>query len=125
MATNDDYKHTIKDYSYRFGGIETIFKNQKSNGFNIEKTVNASEKAYQTMYAMVCTAILFLTIFGADYCKNTRCYKNEKIETHKKYKDKGIVRVKSIFNTGLTLFNRAINSIVYKRIPMKFILYDV
>lgn len=125
LATNGDYNHTIKDYGYRFGGIETIFKNQKSNGFNIEKTVNASEKAYQTMYTMVCTAILFLTIFGADYCKNTRCYKNEKIETHKKYKGKGIVRVKSIFNTGLTLFNRAINSVVYKRIPMKFILYDV
>ena len=42
LATNGDYKRAIKDYSYRFGGIETVFKNQKSNGFYIENTVNCS-----------------------------------------------------------------------------------
>ena len=35
IATNCDYKHTIINYSYRFGGIETLFKNQKSNDFYI------------------------------------------------------------------------------------------
>ena len=30
LATNGDYKHTIIDYGYIFGGIETLFKNQKS-----------------------------------------------------------------------------------------------
>ena len=110
------------DYGYRFGGIETIFKNQKSNGFYIENIVNASEKAYQTMYALVCTAILFLTILGTEYSKNSKCYRKVKIETHKTYKDKGRIRIMSLFNTGLTLFKRAINSMIYIRIPIRFIL---
>ena len=125
LATNGNYRQTIIDYGYRFGGIETIFKNQKSNGFYIENIVNATEKSYQTMYALVCTCILFHTIIGTDYSKNTRCYKNIKIVTHKKYKNKGLVRVLSLFNTGLTLFKRAINSRIYIRIPIKFILYDI
>ena len=125
LATNGNYRQIIIDYGYRFGGIETIFKNQKSNGFYIENIVNATEKSYQTMYALVCTCILFHTIIGADYSKNTRCYKNIKIVTHKKYKSKGLVRVLSLFNTGLTLFKRVINSRIYIRIPIKFILYDI
>ena len=28
LATNGNYRQTIIDYNYRFGGIETIFKNQ-------------------------------------------------------------------------------------------------
>lgn len=88
IATNGDYKHTIMDYGYRFGGIETLFKNQKSNDFYIESINNATEKSFTTIYTLVCTAILFLTILGCDYSKNTRCYKNTKIETHKTYKKK-------------------------------------
>lgn len=125
LATNGSYKHTIIDYGYRFGGIETIFKNQKSNGFYIENVVNASEKSYQTMYALVCTCILFHTILGIEYSKNTKCYKNVKIETHKKYRKKGKIRVLSLFQTGLTLFKIAVNSLKYIRLPVNFILYDI
>lgn len=125
LTTNGNYRQTIIDYGYRFGGIETILKNQKSNGFYIENIVNATEKSYQTIYSLVCTCILFHTIIGTDYSKNTRCYKHIKIVTHKKYKNKGLVRVLSLFNTGLTLFKRAINSRIYIRIPIKFILYDI
>ena len=63
--------------------IESVFKNQKSNGLYLEAINNASEKAYNTMCTMACTVVLFLTIIGADYSKNTNCYKNEKIVTHK------------------------------------------
>ena len=125
IATNGDYKYTIIDYGYRFGGIETLFKNQKSNGFYIEAVNNATEKSFTTMYTLVCTSILFLTILGCDYSKNSKCYKNTKIETHKTYKNKGKVRVMSLFQTGLTLFKLAINSFKYIRIPMRFILYDI
>ena len=69
-----DVKHAIKNCSHRFGSIECVFKNQKSNGFYLENINNASEKAYNTMYTMACTVILFLTIIGADYSKNTKCY---------------------------------------------------
>ena len=125
LATNGDYKHTIIDYGYRYGGVETLFKNQKSNGFYIEAVNNATEKSFTTMYTLVCTAVLFLTILGCEYSKNTKTYKNTKIETHKNYKDKGKIRVMSLFQTGLTLFKLAINSFKYIYIPVRFILYDI
>ena len=88
IVTNKDVEHAIQNYSHRFGSIECVFKNQKSNGIYLETINNASEKAYNTMYTMACIVVLFLTIIGADYSKNTKCYKNEKIVTHKVYKDK-------------------------------------
>ena len=69
-----------------------------------------------------------LTLLGADYSKNSRCYKNEKIETHKTYMINGKrikKRIMSLFNTGLTLFNRAFCSCKYIRLPFTFILYDI
>ena len=32
----------------------------------VKNIVNATEKSYQIMYALVCTCILFYTIIGAD-----------------------------------------------------------
>ena len=52
-------------------------------------------------------------------------YRFDGIETHKKYKKKGKIRVMSLFQTGLTLFKQAINSFKYIRIPFRFILYDI
>ena len=76
------------------------------------------------MYSIACFSVLFLTIYGADYTKNTKCYKNVPLSTHKVIN--GIkTRVMSLFNIGLTLFNLAYQSSVYIRIPYKFILYDV
>lgn len=64
-------------------------------------------------------------MLGIEYSKNSKCYKNIKITTHKNYVKKGKVRVMSIFQTGLTLFKLAINSLRYIRIPFNFILYDL
>lgn len=76
------------------------------------------------MYCFACIGVLFLTILGANYTKNTRCYKNTKIKTHTT--SHGIkIRIKSLFNTGLTLFHRAFNSSQYVRLSFRFILYDV
>ena len=125
IVTNKDVEHAIQNYSHRFGSIECVFKNQKSNGLFLEAINNASEKAYNTMYTMACTVVLFLTIIGTDYSKNTKCYKTEKIVTHKVYKNKGKVRVMSLFRIGLTLFHRAVNSLKYIRLPIRFILYDI
>ena len=36
IATNGKTNEAIRHYSHRFGSIETIFKNQKSNGFYLE-----------------------------------------------------------------------------------------
>lgn len=128
IITNGNPNNAIRDYSYRFGGIECVFKNQKSNGFNLEKISNANIKAFSTMYTFTCICVLYLTILGADYCKNSSCYKNEKLTTHKIYSKNGKrikTRVMSLFNVGLTLFKRAINSLKYIRLPFSFILYDI
>ena len=90
----------------------------------MESTVKASLKYFESMYTIACFTVLFLTIFGTDYTKNSKCYKEVKIQTHKKFKD-GRKRVISLFNIGLTLFNKAFNSLKYIRIPYSFTLYDV
>lgn len=115
LVTNGDPTRSIKDYGYRFGGIETMFKNQKSNDLYLEDTVKASLKYFESMYTFVCFSTLFLTLFGADYTKNSKCYKKHKLVTHKKINGKS-VRVMSLFKIGLTLFKRAFNSTIYIRI---------
>ena len=88
--------------------------------------INLKKKNTIFLYSTIASIVVFfLTITGADYSKNTKCYKNEKIITHKVYKDKGKVSVMSLFKIGLTLFHRAINSTKYIRLPIKFILYDI
>ena len=119
IATNSDPKRAIKDYGYRFGGIETIFKNQKSNGFNLEKINNATLKSFTSMFSLVCFSITWLVMLGSDFTKNRNSYKNFGLDTHKNGK-----RVVSLFKIGMTLFKRAFNSPIYIRIPFTFILYD-
>ena len=77
------------------------------------------------MYYLVCFCTLFLTIFGADYTKNSKCYRNVKLTTHKRFKDGSFKRVMSLFNIGLTLFKLAYNSSKYIRVPFSFTLYDI
>ena len=123
LATNKNLNRAIRDYSYRFGGIESIFKNQKSNGFFMESTVKAKLKYFESMYAILCTVTLYLTILGADFAKNTKSYTNVKISTHTNSHGKKI-RIMSLFKTGLTLFQIAFNSQKYIRLPFHFTLYD-
>lgn len=128
IVTNGSTKRAIKDYGYRFGSIESVFKNQKSNGFYIESVVKADLDYFTSMYTLVCFSTLYLTILGADYSKNSSCYKNVKITTHKYFIENGIrvkKRVMSLFNTGLTLFHLAFNSSRYIRLPFSFTLYDI
>ena len=76
------------------------------------------------MYTIACLGVLFLTILGADYTKNSSCYKNITIKAHST-RNGNKVRIISIFNTGLTLFNLAFNSSRYIRISYRFMLYDI
>lgn len=124
IVTNAEPNRAIKDYGYRFGAIETLFKNQKSNGFRIESISRCSLKYFQSLYSFVCLSSLFLSIFGACYSKNSRSYKHIKLITHKIINGSR-KRVMSLFNVGLTLFHLAFNSCVYIKIPYNFILYDI
>lgn len=128
IATNNNIETAVKDYSYRFGSIECMFKNQKSNGFYLEKISNMSINAFTNMYSILCTCVVYLTIIGADFSKNTKSYKHIKITTHRIYNIDGKKvkkRIMSLFNTGLTLFKIAFNSYIYIRLPMSFKLYDI
>jgi len=125
IVTNGDPKRALKDYAYRFGSIECIFKNQKFNGFYLENTCNASLKYFQSLYTFVCISTLFLTILGTVFAKNDRPHKHVTITTHNKKSGPGKRRVLSLFNTGLTLFKRAYNSSTYIYIPFNFVLHDV
>ena len=65
LTTNKNLNRAIRDYSCRFGEIESIFLNQNSNEFFLESTV-----------------ILYLTILETDFAKITKSYTNVKISTH-------------------------------------------
>lgn len=69
LVTNWNSKRTIKDYSYRFGGIKSVFKNQKSNGFYLENTINCSLDYFKSMCCFACIGVLYLTILGSNYSK--------------------------------------------------------
>ena len=116
IATNKDVEHAICNYSYRFSTIEFLFKNQKSNGFYIEKISNASLEAFTNMYTVCCIAVTFLTIVGTDYTKNTRAHKNHRFTTHSYRTINGVkkrVRIMSLFNVGLTFHS---NYMIFSRL---------
>lgn len=127
LITNLNSKDAIKTYSKRFGAIEFFFKSQKSNGFYLESTTISDLKAFETMYGLCCFAVLFLNIIGISYCKNAhgRQYKHVQIEYMQKSKENKRERIRSNFEIGLILFNKACYSQVYIYIPYTFKLYDV
>ena len=84
--------------------------------------------SFTNMYSVLCVCVTYLTILGTDFSKNSNCYKNANLTTHKIYIINGKrikKRVMSLFNTGLTLFKIAFNSFNYIRLPFTFKLYDI
>lgn len=124
VLTNGKVEEGIKNYSYRFGSIESIFKNQKSNGFRLESTKMKNIQSFKTMFGMMCIALLWLTILGVEYTVKEEKRKNSiKIQIYKK-KDKN-KRIVSLFNTGLIYFNLCFNSYGTPKIKCNFLLYEV
>ncbi len=125
LLTNDDVKRAIKDYAYRFGAIEFLFKDEKSNGFNLEKSNVRNIHAFSMMYTCVNICILFLSCVGTYYTRHKgKYYSDVRIRYFSIVKGKRKRRM-SIFQVGLTLFKRAYNSLKYIRIPFNFVITDV
>lgn len=126
ILTNGNTREAVKHYGYRFGSIEFIFKNQKSNGFYLESTKMRNLHAFSTMFGLVCVAILWLTILGVDYTKNKHTLKNNfKIRHSKKRPNQSKTeKIFSFFNIGLIFFNLAFCSSCYCVIKCNFKLYD-
>ena len=122
ILTNGKVEEGIKNYSYRFGSIECIFKNQKSNGFRLESTKMKNIQSFKTMFGIMCVALVWLIILGVEY--TVKKEKNKiKIKIYKK-KDKG-KRIISLFNTGLMYFNLCLNSNQVPKIRCNFLLYEI
>lgn len=122
VLTNGKVEEGIKNYSYRFGTIECIFKNQKSNGFRLESTKMKNIQSFKTMFGIMCVALVWLIILGVEY--TVKKEKNKiKIKIYKK-KDKG-KRIISLFNTGLMYFNLCLNSYQVPKIRSDFLLYEI
>lgn len=58
LLTNNDTSRAIRNYSYRFGSIESIFKSQKSNGFRLEST-NTKKLNILFLCSLLCVLLLF------------------------------------------------------------------
>ena len=125
ILTNGNTREAIKHYGYRFGSIEFIFKNQKSNGFYLESTKMRNIQSFTTLFTLVCVAILWLTILGADYSKNKNHFKNCFKIRYSKKNGSNYKRTFSLFNTGLLFFNLAFESTKYVALKCSFILYDI
>lgn len=124
VLTNGKVEEGIKNYSYRFGSIECIFKNQKTNGFRLESTKMKNIQAFKNMFGIMCIALLWLTILGVEYTVKEGKQGNEvKIKIYKK-KNKN-KRMISLFNTGLIYFNLCFNSYGVPKIRCNFILYEI
>ncbi len=120
-----DPKRALKDYAYRFGSIETSFKNDKTNGFYLETTHVKNLKVFTTLYGIVSIAKAWLTILGSDYQKNSHHYrKHLDIKYSKKIKSKHL-KILSLFNLGLTIFNKVYEVFTNFVLKFNFKLYDV
>jgi len=126
LLTNDDTSRAVRNYSYRFGSIECIFKSQKSNGFRLESTNTKLEEHFISLFTIVCIALVWLTIIGADYIRNKHHIKGVlKIRDTKKDKNGKRIRHISLFNLGLMIFNKCYDSTINYILKFNFILYDV
>lgn len=125
ILTNGNTREAIKHYGYRFGSIEFIFKNQKSNGFYLESTKMRNIQAFTTMFTLLCVAVLWLTILGAYYSKNKGHFKNYFKIKYSKKNGASNKRIISLFNTGLLFFNIAFESTKYVLLKCDFLLYDI
>lgn len=123
IVTNLDPKRALKYYSYRFSGIEFFFKDQKTNGYYLEKTTTRNLQVFKNLFGITCVAILWLTIIGVDYSKNKSSTKIKLYDV--KTVNNKRVRFKSYFKIGKEIFSYAYNSLKYIKLKTNFILYDV
>lgn len=124
ILTNDNPSRAIRNYSYRFGSIECIFKSQKSNGFRLESSNTQKIEHFISLFTIMCVALVWLTIIGADYVKNKHHY-HLKVRDTRKRRDGSSHRYLSLFNLGLTIFNLCYYNHVDFTLKFNFVLYDV
>ena len=124
LVTNDNTSYATKNYSYRFGSIECIFKSQKSNGFRLESTNTKLVEHFISLFTVMYVALIWLSIIGSDYTRNKKGYHIKVRDVHQ-HKGKKPTRHYSIFNLGLTIFNLCYYNYVNFTLKFNFVLYDI
>ena len=124
LITNFDCNEALKCYRKRFGGCEFTFKNQKSNGFQLEKTTTRKLSAFKMRFGITCIAILWMTIIGASYVKNKSHQKVDFYDIRKTKTGKSF-RVISLFSLGMKIYKYYKNSIYNYNLRFDFKLYDI
>lgn len=120
IATNMSPKRAIREYATRFR-IEEMFRDMKSNGFNMEETWTEELLYFKNLYLCICIAYTFIVTLGK-WC--TKCKKNKIIGATKKVKGK-TNRVYSLFKSGLKWFNKCYYSSREKYfLKLDFVLYE-
>jgi hypothetical protein len=121
LITNMDSKNAVREYKKRFI-IEEMFRDLKSNGFNMEGTWTNDIVYFKNLYLCLNIAYTWIIILGADCSKNK---KSKIIGATKKLKNK-IVRIYSLFSCGIKWLNRCYDSDI-KKYKLKFdlVLYDI
>lgn len=76
VATTDGAEQAVDTYDKRFG-IEPMFKDQKSNGFDIEGTKVTDPKRIETLFIIMALAHIFCTTEGARKEREGEAKKND------------------------------------------------
>ena len=78
---------------------------------------------FTTLFGATCVAVTWMIILGAYYVKNKS---HIKINLYDVRKTNGkIIKVKSLFNIGMSIFKYTYNSFVDYHLKFSFIIYDI
>ena len=102
IANNIYEPYAIREYKKRFD-IEEMFKDFKSNGFNLEDTWTNDIHYAKRLYFCVCIAYSYIISLGVSCSKD----KKNKLLGAVKSINKKKVRIYSLFTTGIKWFKRA------------------
>jgi len=120
IVTNMSPGTGLREYCRRFQ-IEEMFKDFKSNGFNLEGTRTNHLTYFTNLYMCICIAYVWMITLGVSCSKDK---KNKEIGAVKKTKDNKVVRIYSLFKTGLKWFKLCYYSEVDRYLKCDFVLYD-
>ncbi|TYQ18134.1 UNVERIFIED_CONTAM: DDE family transposase [Acetivibrio alkalicellulosi] len=120
LIHNIDKNNCVNEYKKRFE-IEEMFRDLKSNGFNLEDTWSKNLVYIRNLYFCLCIAYTWMIILGV-YCRKNK--KNSLLGVTKKIKNK-TVRIYSLFKCGIKWFKRCLNSQLQKYyLCFNFILHE-
>ena len=102
IANNISGPYAIREYKKRFD-IEEMFRDFKSNGFNLEDTWTKDIQYAKMLYFCVCIAYIYIISLGVSCTKDK---KNNLLGSTKNINGKK-VRIYSLFTTGVKWFKRA------------------